>query len=189
VLESPAFALIAPDSDSCYLFFFFFLSFQHPSTISFQQQLFIFASIQQFFFLLCFYFASFSSSSSTLNPLLKFFKMLYSALPILAAVAAVNAQGVTSKISPSTPAPSGCVPNRNGKFGLNIVPIGKNAKRQLSTSTITSTSSFTSTLPAILSTSTITSTSSDIITLPDQSTLSPVTKPSSTSTETITISS
>lgn len=48
-------------------------------------------------------------------------------LTLLAAVAAVQAspfpQGVTSKISPSAPAPSGCTGSYSGTFGIVVMNI------------------------------------------------------------------
>lgn len=73
--------------------------------------------------------------------------MMRFAILIVAALSGVNAQGVTSKISPPAPIPSGCLAN-SGPFAIAVLPVeGKHVKRApSSTSTLTLTTSRTTTI-------------------------------------------
>lgn len=49
----------------------------------------------------------------------------------LGVLSSVTAQGVTAKISPSAPAPTGCKSSVNGKFEVAIISLGDKVKRDL----------------------------------------------------------
>lgn len=123
------------------------------------------SSLLGFIFLVRFFF-----HQPNIQPLFNVLAIMRYALPALAAAAAVNAQGVTEYIAPKAPAPSGCQPNYDGKFAIQAVPINQNNKRQLSTSTTTSTLFQTTTIPGSVVTVTVhtkptlTSTETDVIT-------------------------
>lgn len=57
---------------------------------------------------------------------------------LLAAAAAVQAnpvalpQGVTAKVSPSAPAPTGCRPSYSGTFGIVVQTLGGSARQSVS---------------------------------------------------------
>lgn len=53
----------------------------------------------------------------------------YQILTLLACVASAAAQGVTAKIAPEAKAPTGCGPNFNDRFELDILELGNPTRR------------------------------------------------------------
>jgi len=135
---NPLFSAIYHLSSSVF-FFSSFPSTLHPSSadfyLSFNQTQFTLITLSLLLF-----------SLSIINLII----IMHFALPILAAIMAVDArpQGVTSKISPPGPMISGCLANSDGAFALAVMPIDvKNVKRApSSTSTLTLTTLTTTTI-------------------------------------------